>query len=302
MVFHVSNCGYQYFYGSLWSEDPSNPSHLQSPLQWALCNTERPIIDTLTVLTLHNLFGRHPRLKVLSIENGSNWLKALLKTVDKAAALGRKGPMLGGPLPPRPSEALAEHLWVCPFPEDDVEELLEALGADHVLFGSDYPHPEGLRQPSDFIERLADCDPVTTRKVLPSNTAELLGLSAVNATALVTELARRFRSGDRDGPRAAPSELPNRATGVAAPRRLVRGREGMERMGQEFAPHWDRTIDEPRIFGGGGPVVQLTTQTWTANRRAARPPSMSSSCSRAPMASLPRSGFSSRTRTCSWAC
>ncbi len=42
VLYHVSNSGYNHFYGSLWSEDPSNPSHMQSPLQWALCNTERP--------------------------------------------------------------------------------------------------------------------------------------------------------------------------------------------------------------------------------------------------------------------
>jgi predicted TIM-barrel fold metal-dependent hydrolase len=99
VVFHVSNSGYQHFYGTRWSEDPGNPSHLQSPLQWAMCNTERPVVDTLTALTLHNLFGRHPAIKILSMENGSDWLKPLLKTVDKAAALGRRGPMIGGPLP-----------------------------------------------------------------------------------------------------------------------------------------------------------------------------------------------------------
>ena len=176
VVFHVSNSGYNKVYGSLWSEDPRNPSHLQSPLQWALCNTERPIVDTLTALTLHNLFGRHPKIKIVSIENGSSWVKPLFKTVDKAAALGRRGPMIGGKLTARPSELLAEHLWVCPFPEDDVNELIDAIGADHVLFGSDYPHPEGLRQPADFVERLDGCDPVTRRKVLRSNTAELLGI------------------------------------------------------------------------------------------------------------------------------
>nr|MDT0666589.1 amidohydrolase family protein [Micromonospora sp. DSM 115978] len=159
-----------------WSEDASNPSHLQSPLQWALCNTERPIVDTLTALTLHNLFGRHPGIKIVSIENGSAWVKPLLKNVDKAAALGRRGPMLGGALPGRPSEMLAEHLWVCPFPEDDVADVIGALGADHVIFGSDYPHPEGLRQPVDYLDRLRGCDPLTTRKVMRGNTATLLGI------------------------------------------------------------------------------------------------------------------------------
>ncbi|WP_073252846.1 amidohydrolase family protein [Cryptosporangium aurantiacum] len=176
VVFHVSNSGYNHFYGTLWSENGDNPSHQQSPLQWALCNTERPLVDTLTALTLHNLFGRHPRVRIVSIENGASWLKALFKTVDKAAALGRRGPMIGGPLPSKPSEALAEHLWVCPFPEDDVVELIDALGADHVLFGSDWPHPEGLRAPLDYTVALASCDPAVARKVLRGNAAELLGI------------------------------------------------------------------------------------------------------------------------------
>jgi predicted TIM-barrel fold metal-dependent hydrolase len=176
VIFHVSNSGYNAFYGSLWSEDAANPSHLQSPLQWALCNTERPIVDTLTALTLHNLFGRHPDLKILSIENGSGWIKALLKTVDKAAALGRRGPKIGGELAGKPSAMLAEHLWICPFPEDDVTELVAVLGADHVLFGSDYPHPEGLRRPADFVELLDGCEPTAIRKVLRGNTAQILGL------------------------------------------------------------------------------------------------------------------------------
>jgi predicted TIM-barrel fold metal-dependent hydrolase len=177
VVFHVSNSGYNTAFGTMWSEDPDNPSHRQSPLQWALCNTERPMVDTLTVLSLHNLFGRHPKLRVLSIENGSGWVKALFKTVDKAASLGRQGPMIGGELPSKPSQVLAEHLWVTPFPEDDIIGLIELLGADHVLFGSDYPHPEGLRLPRDFVPLLDGCDAQTKRKVLRGNIAAILGIA-----------------------------------------------------------------------------------------------------------------------------
>jgi predicted TIM-barrel fold metal-dependent hydrolase len=178
VVLHTSNSGYARNFGTLWDEDPANPSHLQSPLQWALCNTERPLVDTLIALTLHNLFGRHPEVRILSIENGSSWLRPLLKTVDKAATLGRRGPKLGGDLPDRPSQALIDHLWVSPFPEDDIVDLLGVLGAGHVLFGSDYPHPEGLRRPADYVGLLDGCDPATMRKVLRANTAGLLGLAA----------------------------------------------------------------------------------------------------------------------------
>jgi predicted TIM-barrel fold metal-dependent hydrolase len=176
VAFHVSNSGYNHFYGPLWSENPDNPSHTQTPLQWALCNTERPLVDTMIALTLHNLFGRHPGIKIVSIENGSSWLKPLFKTVDKAAALGRRGPSIGGKLPDKPSEALAEHLWICPFPEDDVDELIDALGPDHVLFGSDWPHPEGLREPEDYVVQLASRNAAVTRQVMRGNTARLLGI------------------------------------------------------------------------------------------------------------------------------
>jgi len=45
-----------------------------------------------------------------------------------------------------------------------------------VLFGSDYPHPEGLREPRDFAGRLDGRDAAVTRQVLRGNTAALLGL------------------------------------------------------------------------------------------------------------------------------
>lgn len=82
---------------------------------------------------------------------------------------------------------------------------------------------------------------------------------------VVEELARRFRAGDRDGARQLfhpdvriqqPASLPHGG--------WHRGHEGMDRMGQSFARHWDRTIDTPRILGCGETVVQVTTQTWTA--------------------------------------
>jgi predicted TIM-barrel fold metal-dependent hydrolase len=57
-----------------------------------------------------------------------------------------------------------------------VNELIGAIGAEHVLFGSDYPHPEGLREPRDYVGRLSGCDGAVTRRVLRGNTASLLGL------------------------------------------------------------------------------------------------------------------------------
>ena len=82
---------------------------------------------------------------------------------------------------------------------------------------------------------------------------------------LVEEMARRFAGGDRNGALALlhpgfrieqPASLPHGG--------WHQGVDGMGRMSAEFARHWERTIDTPRILGCGETVVQVTTQTWTA--------------------------------------
>ena len=52
------------------------------------------------------------------------------------------------------------------------------MGADHVLFGSDFPHPEGIGDPLDFLDRLAGVDDETTEKIMGGNLAGLLGVKA----------------------------------------------------------------------------------------------------------------------------
>ena len=53
-----------------------------------------------------------------------------------------------------PVEAFKRNVYVSPFHEDDIGELIEVIGADHVLFGSDYPHPEGLAEPCSYVDHL----------------------------------------------------------------------------------------------------------------------------------------------------
>lgn len=89
--------------------------------------------------------------------------------------------------------------------------------------------------------------------------------SAPDAAALVVELGRRFRAGDRDGARALlhpdlrieqPASLPHGGS--------HHGPSGMDAMGAAFAEHWDRTIGEAEVRSCGDTAVQVTTQTWTA--------------------------------------
>ena len=45
-----------------------------------------------------------------------------------------------------------------PFYEDKLDELRTLLGTDRILMGSDYPHAEGLADPSSYIKDLRNFD------------------------------------------------------------------------------------------------------------------------------------------------
>jgi predicted TIM-barrel fold metal-dependent hydrolase len=49
------------------------------------------------------------------------------------------------------------------------------MGVDHILFGSDYPHPEGLAEPCSYVDHLppslADDD---MAKIMGANLANLM--------------------------------------------------------------------------------------------------------------------------------
>jgi len=49
-----------------------------------------------------------------------------------------------------PVETFRRHVWVAPFYEDDLAGLKEVLGIERLLFGSDWPHAEGLAEPTAF--------------------------------------------------------------------------------------------------------------------------------------------------------
>ena len=55
--------------------------------------------------------------------------------------------------------------------------LVEFVGAERVLFGSDWPHPEGVAEPRDFFADVAALTPTQQKRVMADNLRELLGLS-----------------------------------------------------------------------------------------------------------------------------
>jgi predicted TIM-barrel fold metal-dependent hydrolase len=176
IVFHVGNDGFVDLYASSWSEDPAVSLGRYSPFQMYTSQGDRPIADTLAALVLHNLFGRFPGLRAVTVENGSDWVHTMLHDMDKAARKGRLGTQLGGALSDLPSEIFKQHVYVQPYYEEDLPALVGAIGAHRVLFGSDFPHPEGLADPQSFVKSLNGLSADDVERIMGGNMAELVGL------------------------------------------------------------------------------------------------------------------------------
>jgi predicted TIM-barrel fold metal-dependent hydrolase len=130
-------------------------------------NMERAIMDVLASIIFEKLFDRHPNVRIVSVENGSTFLPDLFKKLRSTA---RKSP---GYFTEDPVETFQRNIWINPFWEDDVNETAAYMGADRVVFGSDWPHIEGMPQPLDYVEELEQFSDADRRKILLTNAEEL---------------------------------------------------------------------------------------------------------------------------------
>jgi predicted TIM-barrel fold metal-dependent hydrolase len=128
---------------------------------------ENAVHDYLLSMTLANQFKKFPNLRVASVENGAEFLPDLFRKLRSA---GRKTP---GWFDDDPVEIFRRHVWINPFWEDDLVSVVEWMGADRVLFGSDWPHIEALPQPLDYLTEAKRLDDGARRKVLCDNVREL---------------------------------------------------------------------------------------------------------------------------------
>lgn len=128
---------------------------------------EKAVHDYLLSMVLANHFKRYPRLRVASVENGAEFLPDLFRKLRSQA---KKAP---GWFADDPVEIFRRHVWINPFWEDDLGSVVEWMGADRVVFGSDWPHIEALPQPLDYLPETKALTDGDRRLVLHDNAVEL---------------------------------------------------------------------------------------------------------------------------------
>jgi hypothetical protein len=160
LAIHSGDAGYGFML-EYWGQDAEFEAFRYAPLKSLL--TYSPISDAVASLIAEQVFARFPNLRLATIESGSEWVAPLFKKLKKAYGQHRYA------FTEDPIETFRRHVWVSPYYEDDLLELRSMIGADHILFGSDYPHAEGLADPVSFVHDLAGFSDEEIRSIMRDN-------------------------------------------------------------------------------------------------------------------------------------
>lgn len=166
---------YDDMFEDCWSKPAAGDRAYMMNLRQALFPGERPAMDTLTSMVLGCYFQRFPNIRVAIVEMGCTWVPYLLHSLDHAGGLlDRRVEAFGHKLTERPSEVVKQNVWISPFPEEDVVGLANIMGANHVLMGSDWPHPEGNHFPAEYVSCIESMDPTSIKRIMHDNAVELV--------------------------------------------------------------------------------------------------------------------------------
>ena len=165
VAFHAGDAAYDFMFAH-WGLSTEFEAFRYDPLKRLLNYSN--IADTVAALISGGLFSRFPNIRVCTIENGSDWVSGLIRRFSKAFK------QAGYAFAEDPIKTFQNHIWVAPYYEDDLMELRELIGVEHILFGSDFPHAEGLATPMNFLEDLGGFSSMEVEQIMSRNGRELV--------------------------------------------------------------------------------------------------------------------------------
>lgn len=136
----------------------------------------------LTCMIYDGVLERFPQLKVGIIELGANWVPASIMNLDMGVSLLGKFDQNLKKLSLKPSEYFQRQIRVAPLHTENTGWILKNVGKDILMFNTDYPHPEGGKDPFGAYERSLDTVSATPEELegfYRKNYEDYLGLKAL---------------------------------------------------------------------------------------------------------------------------
>ncbi|PYN40412.1 MAG: hypothetical protein DMD95_21865, partial [Candidatus Rokuibacteriota bacterium] len=130
--------------------------------------------NILTSMIFSGVFERYPRMKLVLGESGIGWIPYVLWRMDAEWEDQFKDLSLTMP----PSEYWKRQCWATYQTDPIGVKLIDELGEDKVMWGSDFPHPDGVWPDSrEYIAReLGQLPAGVRRKIVCENAGKLYGL------------------------------------------------------------------------------------------------------------------------------
>lgn len=129
----------------------------------------------LGALIFDGLFDRFPKLRGGCIEQGAGWVVSWIRHLDYGQRAFRRTEEPLRRLEHKPSDYVRRHLKFTPFPGEPVGWMIEQTAPELFMFSTDYPHPEGGRDPlAKFEEALTSATPADQDRFYFRNMEELL--------------------------------------------------------------------------------------------------------------------------------
>ena len=133
----------------------------------------------VTNLILAGIFDRHPDLKCVSVESGVGWIPFILETLDYE--MYENAPADLAKLKKQPSEYFRSNLYATFWFERNggqLQQLVDAVGEDSILFETDFPHPTCLYpNPLETVaDKMATLTETARLKILGENASALYRL------------------------------------------------------------------------------------------------------------------------------
>lgn len=142
------------------------------------CSHPLEQMTAAVALLLGGVLERHPRLRVAFLESGTGWLPYWLARLDDHRDWMRATECADLTL--APSEYFDRQCVISSDPEDALAAItISRVGADHVVWASDFPHPDAEFPGAvdEFLQLVPDLDERSRRAVLWDTPLDFYGLA-----------------------------------------------------------------------------------------------------------------------------
>ncbi len=189
--FHSGPADTELYFGS-WPPDPGKPA-LRGAMGIYVSEVAWFVARPLTFLIWGGIFEDHPRLRVAITEGTAIWVPSYLELLDQRYSSHAGNAKLGdykSHLTMKPSEYFARNVRIGASVSRREAELRHEIGVRCLMWGSDFPHPEGswphtAERLGDSFHGLPEDELV---RMLGGNAADFYGFDSEKLAPLVARI------------------------------------------------------------------------------------------------------------------